>query len=330
MPPQADTTAAQGRPSQRTGSRPPGPARPRARKRSRRAAADRRFGLYLALPALVVVLGLIAWPAIQTLIYSLQRVALNGDTRWVGLRNFELLFRNPDFIHSLWLTAVYATAFLIVSTGLGLAFALLLNEQFRGRWFARTLLIVPWACPWVIAGIIWKWFADGDVGALNGALYQLGVIDEYKAWLSSDTGALIISVLAAAWRQASFAALLFLAGLQTIPHELPEAAKVDGATAWQRFRLITLPWLKPVIVVVIVINVIFGFMQFDVIYALTQGGPGNATEVLSIFLYQQLFVYTNVGLGSATAVVLGVVALLIGLLFVKLLYRSGDVTEGVS
>ncbi len=302
--------------------------RPRARRRSRRAAADRRFGLYLALPALVVVLGLIAWPAIQTLIYSLQRVALNGDTRWVGLRNFTLLFRNPDFIHSLWLTSVYAVLFLLVSTLLGLAFALLLNETFRGRWLARTLLIVPWACPWVIAGIIWKWFADGDVGALNGALYQLGVIDEYKAWLSSDVGALLISVFAAAWRQASFAALLFLAGLQTIPHELPEAAKVDGATAWQRFRLITLPWLKPVIVVVIVINVIFGFMQFDVIYALTQGGPGNATEVLSIFLYQQLFVYTNVGMGSAVAVVLGVVALLIGLLFVKLLYRSGDVTEG--
>lgn len=319
MPPQADTAQAPIR------SRP---ARTRAQRRSRRAAADRRFGLFLALPALVVVLGLIAWPAIQTLIFSLQRVALNGDARWVGLRNFSLLFRNPDFLRSLWLTAVYATAFLLVSTLLGLAFALLLNERFRGRWLARTLLIVPWACPWVIAGIIWKWFADGDVGALNGALYQLGVIDEYKAWLSSDTGALIISVLAAAWRQASFAALLFLAGLQTIPHELPEAAKVDGASAWQRFRLITLPWLKPVIVVVIVINVIFGFMQFDVIYALTQGGPGNATEVLSIFLYEQLFVYTNVGLGSATAVVLGVVALLIGLLFVKLLYRSGDLTEG--
>ncbi|ADB48608.1 binding-protein-dependent transport systems inner membrane component [Conexibacter woesei DSM 14684] len=324
MPPQADSTAA---------PRPPvrsQPARTRARRRSRRAAADRRFGLYLALPALIVVLGLIAWPAIQTLIYSLQRVALNGDTRWVGLRNFKLLIENPDFVHSLWLTAVYAIAFLVVSTVLGLAFALLLNERFRGRWLARTLLIVPWACPWVIAGIIWKWFADGDVGALNGALYQIGVIDEYKAWLSSDTGALIISVLAAAWRQASFAALLFLAGLQTIPHELPEAAKVDGATAWQRFRLITLPWLKPVIVVVIVINVIFGFMQFDVIYALTQGGPGNATEVLSIFLYEQLFVYTNVGLGSATAVVLGVVALLIGLLFVKVIYRSDDVTKGVS
>lgn len=319
MPRQADTAAAPARPT-----------RTRAKRRSRRAAADRRFGLFLALPALIVVLGLIAWPAIQTLIYSLQRVALNGDTTWVGFRNFKLLVENPDFIHSLWLTAVYATAFLIVSTVLGLAFALLLNERFRGRWLARTLLIVPWACPWVIAGIIWKWFADGDVGALNGALYQLGVIDEYKAWLSSDTGALIISVLAAAWRQASFAALLFLAGLQTIPHELPEAAKVDGATAWQRFRLITLPWLKPVIVVVIVINVIFGFMQFDVIYALTQGGPGNATEVLSIFLYEQLFVYTNVGLGSATAVVLGVIALLIGLLFVKLLYRSSDLTEGNS
>jgi ABC-type sugar transport system permease subunit len=305
------------------------PARSRRARRSRRAAADRRFGLYLALPALIIVLGLIAWPVIQTLIYSLQKVKLNGDAEWIGLGNFQRLVESPEFMRSLWLTALYAVLFLIVSTGLGLAFALLLNERFRGRWLARTLLIVPWACPWVIAGIIWKWFADVDVGALNGALYTVGAIDEYKAWLSTDVGALAFSVLAAAWRQASFAALLFLAGLQTIPHELPEAARVDGAGAWQRFRLVTLPWLRPVIAVVIVINVIFGFMQFDVIWALTQGGPGNATEVLSIFLYQQLFVYTNVGLGSATAVVLGMVALLIGLLFVRLIYRSQDVTESV-
>jgi ABC-type sugar transport system permease subunit len=275
------------------------------------------------------VLGLIAWPTLQTVIYSFEKITLAGDESFVGLKNFEALWNSTDFRHALWLTTVYAVAFLLVSTVLGLAFALLLNQSFHGRWLARTLLIVPWACPWVLCGIIWKWFVDGDVGALNGLLYQLGLIDEYHSYLSSKTGAMVIAVLAAAWRQASFSGMLLLAALQTIPHELPEAARVDGATPWQRFRYVTLPWLRPVIVVVIVINTIFGFMQFDVIYALTQGGPGDATSVLSIFLYRELFVYTNIGLGSATSVVLGLVALLVGFVFVRLLYRTGDATGAV-
>lgn len=283
----------------------------------------------MATPALVLVLGLVAWPTVRTIIYSLQKVSLAGQTHWVGLRNFRTLFADQQFVSSLKVTVVYAIGFLVVSTVLGLAFALLLNERFHGQWLARTLLIVPWACPWVMCGIIWKWFVDGNVGALNGALYQTHLIDSYAAPLSQNAGAVTVAVLAGAWRQASFTGMLFLAGLQTIPRELPEAAVVDGASTWQRFRYLTLPWLRPVIVVVVIVNTIFGFMQFDTIWALTQGGPGDATSVLSIYLYRQLFVYTNTGLGSATAVVLGVIALALGFLFVKLLYRSTAVTEGV-
>lgn len=296
---------------------------------SRRGVADRRFGAALALPALAITTALIAWPALRTFIYSFQKVALDGSTRWVWFDNYTQLFGDDEFRHSLTVTTIYAISFLLVSTTLGLLFALLLNQEFRGRSLARTLVIVPWACPWVIAGIVWKWFADGEVGALNSVLYELHIIDEYHSWLSGEYSALVIAVLAAAWRQASLTALLFLAGLQTIPHELTEAARVDGASILQRFRLITLPWLRPVIVVVIVINVIFGFMQFDVVFALTQGGPGDATELLSILLYEQLFVFTNLGLGSAISVVLGLVALGIGVFFVKALYPNVDTTEGV-
>jgi ABC-type sugar transport system permease subunit len=231
-------------------------------------------------------------------LYSLQRIALNGTTTWVWFDNYVDLFTDEDFRHSIVITAIYAVMFVVVSTVVGLSIALLLNEEFRGRSIARALLIVPWACPWVICGIIWKWFVDGQIGGLNAALEGVGAIDGYRAWLADDRSALVIAVFAAAWRQASFNALLFLAALQTIPSEVPEAAEVDGASTLQRFRYVTLPWLRPVMVIVIVLNVIFGFMQFDVIYALTQGGPGSATEVLSIFLYEQLFVYTNTGRGS--------------------------------
>ncbi|GGM53342.1 ABC transporter permease [Micromonospora sonchi] len=305
-------------------------SRPATRRRtSVRAQADARFGLLLATPALILVLGLVAWPGLRTAVYSLQRVSLAGEESWTGLNNFRTLFTDERFIHSLTTTVLYAVGFLLVSTLLGLGFALLLNEKFHGQWLARSLLIVPWACPWVMVGMIWKWFVDGEVGALNAALYQFGLIDSYAAPLSDSTGALVVAVLAGAWRQASFTGLLILAGLQTIPKELPQAAMVDGANVWQRFRHLTLPWLRPVIVVVVIINTIFGFMQFDTIWALTQGGPGDATSVLSIYLYEQLFVYTNIGLGSATAVVLGGIALVLGFVFVKLLYRSNAITEGV-
>ena len=140
---------------------------------------------------------------------------------------------------------------------------------------------------------------------------------------------MIVAIVAAAWRQSSLAALLFLAGLQTMPREIHEASLVDGASTWQRFIHMTLPWLRPVIGVVIILNSISGFMQFDVIYALTQGGPGNATTVLSIYLYQQLFVDTNLGLASATSVVLGALALGLGFVFVKLMYRGKSMSEGV-
>lgn len=131
-----------------------------------------------------------------------------------------------------------------------------------------------------------------------------------------------MTVVAAAWRQAALTGLLFLAALQTIPHELPEAATVDGAGRWQRFRYITLPWLMPVAVVVLVTNTIFGFLQFDVIFIMTQGGPGNATELLSMYLYKVLFNFAEYGAGSAVAVILGLIAFGVGMVFVRLLYRS--------
>jgi ABC-type sugar transport system permease subunit len=289
--------------------------------------SNRRFGLLLAAPALLVVLGLIAWPAAQTLWYSLTDVTFTRAGSWNGFENFTRLFTNQKFLDSLGLTGVYAVGFLLVSTVVGLAFALLLNQEFRGRWLARGLLIVPWAFPWVMVGIIWKWFVDGDVGMLRALVEDTGLATDFTGPLTQKASAVTVAILAAAWRQASLAALLFLAGLQTMPRELTEASLVDGANLWQRFTQMTLPWLRPVIGVVVILNAISGFMQFDVIWAMTQGGPGNATTVLSIYLYQQLFVDTNLALASATSVVLGALALGIGFLFVRVMYRNNGMEK---
>lgn len=289
--------------------------------------SNRRFGAILAAPALLVVVGLIAWPAAQTLFYSFTDVTFTRGGDWNNFENYVKLFSNQKFLDSLALTTVYAVGFLVVSTGLGLAFALLLNQEFRGRWLARGLLIVPWAFPWVMVGIIWKWFVDGDVGVFRALLEDTGLVENFTAPLAQKGSAVTVAILAAAWRQSSLAALLFLAGLQTMPKELTEASLVDGANVWQRFTQMTLPWLRPVIGVVIILNTISGFMQFDVIWAMTQGGPGNATTVLSIYLYQQLFVDTNLALASATSVVLGALALGIGFLFVRIMYRNAGMEK---
>lgn len=286
--------------------------------------ADRAFGLKLVAPAMVLLAVLLALPTALTVIYSLHDVPASGASfgPFVGIENYTIVLSSPVFWRSATVTLTFSIGFVIFSTVIGLAMAMLLNQHFIGRGLARALLIIPWATPWLVIGILWKWFADGSVGGLNAVLVLLGVTSEYYDFLSDPNTAMPITVLAAVWRQASFAGILILAGLQALPEELYEAASLDGANFWQRFTNITLPWLKPVLITVTVFNVIYAFLQFDVVFAMTQGGPGDTTQVLSILIYRQLFVSTNIGLGSALAVILGVVALVGGLLTVRLFYRK--------
>jgi multiple sugar transport system permease protein len=281
-----------------------------------------RMGLFLALPGTVLVIAFVAIPTAQTVVYSVEHVIPGQPSSFVGLANYARLFSNSTFLPSLVLTVEFALSFFLISTVLGLLFALLLNEQFRGRALARTLLIVPWATPWVVVGIIWHWFTDGSIGWLNGLLQQVGLVHSYFPFLANQFWAVFLVILAASWRQASLAGLLFLAGLQTIPKDLVEAATADGAGPWQRFVHVTVPWLRPVILVVSVVNLLYGFLQFDVVFIMTQGGPGFATTILSILMYRELFLFTNTGVGSAVAVVLGLTALTVGLMFVLLMHRE--------
>ena len=285
--------------------------------------ADRAFGLKLVAPAMIILFVLLALPTVLTAIYSVHDVPASGSSfgPFVGFENYQIIFGSPVFWRSAQVTLTFAVGFVTFSTVIGLAMAMLLNQRFIGRGLARALLIIPWATPWLVIGILWKWFADGSVGGLNAVLLAIGAIRDYQAFLSDPNTAMPITVLAAVWRQASFAGILLLAGLQTLPEELHEAAQLDGANWWQRFTNITLPWLRPVLITVTVFNVIYAFLQFDVVFAMTQGGPGDTTQVMSILIYRQLFVNTNIGLGSALAVILGVVALVGGLVIVRLFYR---------
>lgn len=264
-----------------------------------------------------------ALPAALMVDQSMRSVPPDGS-RWgefVGFQNYHRVLTSDVVWHSVFVTVVFTGGFVLVSTGIGLGMALLLNQAFFGRSLLRAVLVIPWACPWLIAGIVWKWFVDGDVGGLNSVLYRLGVVDDYVNFLASPTWALIVVVLAAAWRQASLVALLLLAGLQTMPPELQQAAAIDGAGVMQRFWHMTLPWLRPVMAIVTVLNLVYGLMQFDLVYTMTQGGPADATTLTSILIYKQMFTYTNLGAGSAIATVLAAMAATAGYVAVKVIYR---------
>jgi multiple sugar transport system permease protein len=288
------------------------------------ARSDAWFGLKMTTVAAIMMAVLLLVPSALTVIYSLHNVPANGSSfgEFVWFKNYQIIFGSAVFWRSVWVTLWFSLGFVVLSTLIGFAMALLLNQEFFGRGLARALLIVPWATPWLVIGILWKWYADGSVGGLNALLVGLGITSEYQNFLADPNSALILTIIAAVWRQASFAGILLLAGLQTLPSELYEAAELDGANWWQRLQNVTIPWLRPVLVTVTVLNIIYAFLQFDVIFAMTQGGPGDATQVLSILIYRQLFVVTQIGLGSALAVVLGVAALIGGLVTVKLLYRG--------
>ena len=287
-----------------------------------RARRDSSFGLLLTLPAVLLMVALIGVPAVQTVLSSFRRTALSGETTFIGVANYEKLLASSEFHSSLFTSLNYTIGYVVLATGLGLAFALLLNQRFALRGLGRSLLILPWAIPVVLAGLIWRGLLDRSAGGLNAALSQLGIIDDYIPWLASGAWALFFTILAAVWHQASFAALLFLAALQTIPNEVTEAARVDGASPWQNLRLIVLPWIRPMTIVVLVVNAIYGVLQFDTVFAMTQGGPGDATMLLPVLLYRQMFVFGDIGLASATAVVVAFMALSLSALAVLL--RRGD------
>jgi len=205
---------------------------------------------------------------------------------------------------------------------LGIGTALLLNRKFRGRAFVRSLILIPWALPITIAAAMWLWIFNPTYGALNSLLLQLGIIDEYRLWLSTPLSAMHVVVLADVWKVTPLVILLTLAALQTIPKELYEAAMIDGAGRWSSFWKVTLPLLTPTIVVTLVIRTMDAFKVFDIIYIMTSGGPSDGTKVISYLTYQEAFTYLNFGRGSALAYLMTLFIALMAFAYIKLLHRD--------
>lgn len=270
-------------------------------------------------PALFILAVVTVYPLFYVLWLSLHRRLLIFDiSKFIGLENYGFLLRDDRFWNALYNTVYFTGVSVSLELILGLAIAMLLNGAFKGKGIMRSIILVPWVIPTVVSAKMWEWMYNPDFGILN---YLLGVNIN---WLGSPFWALNAAVFADVWKTTPFVTLLLMAGLQTIPMDLYGAARVDGASNWYIFKRITLPLLKPMILIVLIFRTLDAFRVFDVIYVLTGGGPGNSTETLSIYAYKTLFQTLQFGYGSTLSVMVFLSVAVITLFYVKLLRRETE------
>jgi multiple sugar transport system permease protein len=292
----------------------------------RRPLGDNAKAWALNAPAMVVIALLVAYPIGYSFYVSLQKNNLKRPRtkRFIGFDNYKALLTDHAFLSALKVSALFVLVVLGLTVVLALILALVLNERFRGRGLLLSLALLPWAMPGVVNGLMWRTIFDAKTGALNGLLSQLGLIDDYHAWLTSGTGAFLFTALAQVWNTLPFSVIILLAGLSTIPSELYDAATVDRAGALQRFGQVTLPWLLHPLLIVLILETMNAFRAFDTIYVLTGGGPGDATTTIALLDVQTVLTFTDFGLGSAYAWVITAITLLISVAYIGLLYRKGN------
>ena len=272
------------------------------------------LGYLLVLPAVLVVVGIIGFPFVFSIWISFTDRMVGAEGAFVGLRNFGYILSWTSFGRAVANTAVLTGATVAAELVVGLALAALLNRRFRGRGFFRAVMLVPWVMPSFVAFLIWKMLYAPLGGAINLALVSVGLLEAPIDWLGTAATALPAVIVATVWRSFPFFAVSFLAGMQTIPADLYEAAEVDGAGPWQRFRHVTLPGIRHVVLVVTMLALIWTANSFSGIYILTRGGPSDATTVFTMLAYTQGIL--NYRLGEAAAVSVAFLPFLVALIVV--------------
>ena len=280
--------------------------------------------LFIA-PTLLIVGIVFIWPVLYSAWLSLNRLNLNVSPTptFVWLHNYALIFADPSYraevLATTWRTVIFTVISVALELLLGVGFALLLNEEFRGRTFFRSVMLVPYAMLTISNGLVWSYILDPGYGVLNVLLQRWGLISNYQNWLGTPFGAMAWVIVADVWKTTPFMIIILLAALQTFPSNMYKAAEVDGAGIFQRFWRITLPMLRPAILVALVLRTLGAFRVFDIIYVLTGGGPANATNVLSYYVYAQAFIDFHIGYASAVAYLTTIAMVLIIVVYLRIL-----------
>ena len=287
-------------------------AAPVARPRLSRRARELLTGYLYLLPVAIALGGTVLFPILKAIQMSLYNHVLIKPKEYgfVGLANYVRLVHDEVFWLSLWNSFLWVFGSVSFQFLGGFAAALLLHQAFRGRALVRTLTLLPWIIPGVVVALIWEFIYQPNYGLLNDVLIRIGVMTERVAWLSSPVLAMPAVILANVWRGVPFFAIMLLAGLQAIPTELYEAARVDGASVTQRFWCITVPMLRPIIVVATATRIVWTFNYADLIFVMTSGGPANATQITSTYTLMQA--YSNLDFGYAATLSVALLLIMLG------------------
>lgn len=293
------------------------------------ARSEALFATTMVAPALIVIAVVVFIPLVYSIWLSLADVNLlrrDGPAinllgmrlplyRFVAFDNYSRILADAEYWNALWRTTYFVALFVLETTLAGLGMALVLDANFRGRALMRALLLIPWSMSRIAVGILWLGMLDADFGAVNGILYRLGLIDTYIAFFSNGFTALNVLIVVYVWNQAPFATILFLAGLQSISPDLYAAASVDGAGFWRKLWHVTLPSLRPMMFLVLVLATVNGFLMLDLIYIMTGGGPGTDTTTVSWFGYRVAFNFFKFGPGAAILFTLTLICIVLTVVY---------------
>jgi ABC-type sugar transport system permease subunit len=309
------------RPRRGTGTPPP-----RSTAARRRVLGLDKDAWFLLLPALIPVLVLSVGPLIYglALAFTDAQSGVTNSTAFTGLANFKELRLDSLFWDSFRIGLVWAVCVTVLQFLMSLGLALLLNQNLRLRWLARTLALVPWAMPEVVVGIMWRLVYNPDSGILNNTLHHLHLTSGNTDWLSSLSLALPAVIVVGVWAGMPQTTVVLLAGLQNVPLELHEAASLDGAGLWRRFTTVTWPTLKPVVLSITALNFIWNFNSFGLVYVLTSGGPGGKTQLPMLFAYDEAFRYGQFGYAAAMGLVMVAVIAVLLAVFLRNRLKEAD------
>jgi multiple sugar transport system permease protein len=277
----------------------------------------------LVLPSFLMAAFIILWPLkeiVELATHDVNRFGILRD--FSGLATFRALLADPDFIAAIWRTLVWTAGVVLGTLIVSVPIALILNDDFYGRGLARVIIMLPWAVSLTMTAIVWRWALNGESGMLNSGLMELGLIDTNIPWLARAATAFPMQILIGILVSIPFTVTIFLGGLSSVPDELYDAAAIEGANRWQQFRFITLPLLRPFINIAFVLNTIYVFNSFPIIWATTQGGPANSTDILVTYLYKAGFRLGKLGEAAAVSVIMFAILLVFTIIYVRLAMRE--------
>lgn len=277
-------------------------------------------------PAIIMLLIIAVYPVLRTIWLSLHEMVLTDPGSgypFIGLENYINILKDERALNSILFTLKFTVTTVFFELLIGFAAALVMNKAFRGKGLVRAAILIPWAIPTSVSALMWKFIYNDQYGLFNDILYKLGIIDNYQAWLSTADGSFMALVITDVWKTAPYMALLILAGLQMIPEDLYEAAKIDGANVFQRFRYVTLPNVKGTVLVALLFRTLDAFRVYDLVSVMT--GGANQTESVSLYAYNNLMKFLDFGYGSAMAVLVFVIVFIISLIYMR---AMGDQLTG--